>query len=133
MTPEERIAQCRRLIDDLDRRIVALLAERTGVVRTLTESKDDEAAVRSPSRVEAVVARVRALAEEHGMPPGIAEATYRTLIGELTQMQMERLEQRRAAARSVEATVEGEGGAGVAERAAPVAAAVVGVPEPGPS
>ncbi|NUR31737.1 MAG: chorismate mutase, partial [Catenulispora sp.] len=109
MTPEERIAQCRLLIDDLDRRIVALLAERTSVVRTLTESKNDEAAVRSPGRVEAVVTRVRALAEEHGMPPGIAEATYRTLIGELTSMQLERLEQRLAAARSGEATVAGEG------------------------
>lgn len=99
MTPEERarIDDLRLVIDDLDRRIVALLAERTRVVRTLTESKGDEAAVRSPDRVAAVLARVRALAEEQGMPPGIAEATYRTLIEELTQMQMERLAERRAA------------------------------------
>lgn len=100
MTEQEqaRIADQRLLIDDLDRRIIALLAERTRVVRVLTENKRDEAAVRSPDRVAAVVARVRALAEEHGMPPGIAEATYRTLIEELTQMQLVRLAERRAGA-----------------------------------
>ncbi|MFI7274348.1 chorismate mutase [Streptomyces sp. NPDC049879] len=96
----ERVAELRVTIDALDRRIVALLAERTAVVRELTEHKRDERTVRSPGRVEQVVARVRALAEEHGMPPGIAEAAYRALIAELTAMQMERLHERRAAAGS---------------------------------
>ncbi|KUL52930.1 chorismate mutase [Streptomyces sp. NRRL S-1521] len=90
-----RIAELRLSIDDLDRRIVALLAERTTVVRTLTEYKRDEDAVRSPGRVEQVVAKVRGLAEEHGMPPAIAEATYRTLIDELTRLQLDRLAERR--------------------------------------
>ncbi|MEV0126394.1 chorismate mutase [Streptomyces sp. NPDC050703] len=90
-----RIGELRLTIDDLDRRIVALLAERTTVVRTLTEYKRDEEAVRSPGRVEQVVAKVRGLAEEYGMPPGIAEATYRTLIDELTRLQLDRLAERR--------------------------------------
>ncbi|MCA6095479.1 chorismate mutase [Streptomyces sp. SCA3-4] len=90
----ERIGELRVTIDTLDREIVRLLAERTTVVRTLTEFKRDEETVRSPGRVEEVVAKVRGLAEEFGMPPEIAEATYRTLIDQLTRMQMDRLAER---------------------------------------
>ncbi|MCX4687011.1 chorismate mutase [Kitasatospora purpeofusca] len=95
---DPRIEELRLSVDALDRRIVGLLAERTAVVRELTGFKRDEETVRSPGRVEQVVAKVRGLADEHGMPPGIAEATYRTLIDELTRMQMELLDERRAAA-----------------------------------
>ncbi|MEV7775208.1 chorismate mutase [Kitasatospora sp. NPDC086791] len=93
------IDELRLSIDSLDRQIIALLAERTHVVRTLTEFKRDEETVRSPARVEQVIAKVRGLAAEHGMPADIAEATYRTLIDELTRMQLVRLEERRAAER----------------------------------
>lgn len=95
---DARIRELRGSIDELDRQIVGLLAERTRVVRELTEYKGDEAAVRSPGRVEQVVGKVRGLAEEHRMPPGIAEATYRTLIDELTRLQLDRLAERRALA-----------------------------------
>ena len=96
--PDERIGELRLVIDGLDRRIVALLAERTRVVRELTEFKDDEQAVRSPDRVALVVAKVRALAEENGAPPEIVEATYRALIEALTELQLARLAERRTAA-----------------------------------
>lgn len=92
-----RIDELRGSIDVLDRRIVALLAERTQVVRELTEHKRDEETVRSPGRVEQVISKVRALADEQGLEPGIAEATYRTLIAELTDLQLRRLAERRAA------------------------------------
>ncbi|MFF2192382.1 chorismate mutase [Streptomyces sp. NPDC058157] len=98
MTGAERIEELRGSIDGLDRQILTLLAERTRVVRELTEYKRDEETVRSPGRVEQVIVKVRGLADELGMPPGIAEATYRTLIGELTEMQLQRLAERRAAA-----------------------------------
>jgi isochorismate pyruvate lyase len=94
----DRIEELRVCIDALDRQIVALLAERTAVVRELTEFKQDEQTVRSPRRVEQVIARVRGLADEEGMPPAIAEAVYRTLIRELTDLQLRRLAERRAAA-----------------------------------
>ncbi|WP_406091376.1 chorismate mutase [Kitasatospora purpeofusca] len=106
---DPRIDELRVSVDALDRRIVALLAERTAVVRELTGFKRDEETVRSPGRVEQVVAKVRGLADEHGMPPGIAEATYRTLIDELTRMQMELLDERRAAAASAAGSAAGEG------------------------
>jgi isochorismate pyruvate lyase len=92
-----RIDELRGSIDVLDREIIGLLAERTAVVRELTEYKRDEETVRSPARVEQVIEKVRRLADEQGMPPGIAEATYRTLIAELTDLQMRRLAERRAA------------------------------------
>ncbi|MEU0397595.1 chorismate mutase [Streptomyces sp. NPDC006208] len=98
-TVDSPIGELRLTIDALDRQIVSLLAERTTVVRTLTEYKQDEETVRSPGRVEEVVAKVRGLAEEFGMPPGIAEATYRTLIGELTRLQLDRLAERQQSAR----------------------------------
>ena len=93
-----RIDELRGSIDELDRQIVELLARRTRVVSELTQYKRDEAAVRSPARAGEVIERVAALAAEHGMPAGIAEATYRTLIDELTRMQMDRLVERRAGA-----------------------------------
>ncbi len=95
----ERIDELRLSVDALDRQIVALLAQRTRVVRELTAFKTDEETVRSPGRVAQVIQKVRGLAVEEGMPPGIAESVYRTLITELTDLQMELLAERRASAR----------------------------------
>lgn len=95
MTSAEAIGQARQQIDVVDRRIVALLAERTRIVADLTEHKTDEATVRSPDRVQQVLDKVQALAQEEAMPVEIALATYRALIDALTTMQLERLAQRR--------------------------------------
>ncbi|MEU5219871.1 chorismate mutase [Streptomyces sp. NPDC020807] len=111
MTASARIDELRLSIDALDRQIVALLAARTRVVRELTEFKNDEETVRSPARVEQVIAKVRGLAEEEGMPPAIAEAAYRTLIDELTRLQLDRLAERRNTA---EAATTGRPTAGAA-------------------
>ncbi|MEU7793193.1 chorismate mutase [Micromonospora tulbaghiae] len=92
-----RITELRAAVDRLDQRIVELLAVRTRVVRELTAHKSDEAAVRSPDRVRQVLDRVAELAGRHGMPPEVAVATYRTLIEELTRMQMDMLADRRVA------------------------------------
>ncbi|MFF3978587.1 chorismate mutase [Streptomyces sp. NPDC001828] len=97
-TGAERIDELRLSIDALDRQIVALLAQRTVVVRELTAFKNDEETVRSPGRVAQVIEKVRRLAVEEGMPPGIAESVYRVLITELTDLQMELLAERRASA-----------------------------------
>ena len=73
--------EVRSQIDRVDRQIVGLLAERAGYVRQAARFKRTDADVRAPQRVEAVIARVRALAAEHGLDPAIAEQVYRTLIG----------------------------------------------------
>ncbi|MGW5580833.1 chorismate mutase, partial [Micromonospora chokoriensis] len=93
-----RIAELRGVIDHLDQRIIALLAERTRVVQELTAHKTDEATVRSPDRVRQVLDRVSELAVGNGMPPEVAVGTYRALIDELTRMQLDMLAVRRAAA-----------------------------------
>ncbi|MEU7653472.1 chorismate mutase [Micromonospora taraxaci] len=93
-----RIAELRGVIDHLDQRIIALLAERTRVVQELTAHKTDEATVRSPDRVRQVLDRVSDLAVGNGMPPEVAVGTYRALIDELTRMQLDMLAARRAAA-----------------------------------
>ncbi|MEO3770567.1 chorismate mutase [Micromonospora sp. B9E7] len=93
-----RIAELRDVIDRLDQRIIALLAERTRVVQELTAHKTDEATVRSPDRVRQVLDRVSDLATRHGMPSEVAVGTYRALIDELTRMQLDMLAARRAAA-----------------------------------
>ncbi|GGU00855.1 chorismate mutase [Streptomyces violascens] len=107
MTGPERIDELRVSIDALDRQIIALLAQRTAVVRELTEFKNDEETVRSPGRVAQVIEKVRRLAADEGMPPGIAESVYRTLITELTDLQMGLLAERRAAAAETRKVREG--------------------------
>nr|WP_026247964.1 chorismate mutase [Streptomyces sp. SID8354] len=85
----------RARVDVLDEQIVELLAARTAVVRRIGALKGaqrrSEEEVRSPQRVERVVARVRSLADSHGMDPNIAERTYRALIAALTDMQLQAL------------------------------------------
>jgi len=67
-------------IDQIDREIVAALAERGKYVAEAGRFKKDPAAVSAPARVEAIVARVRGLAETDGLAPEVAERTYRALI-----------------------------------------------------
>ncbi|MFJ8041052.1 chorismate mutase [Kitasatospora sp. NPDC096147] len=93
---DPRIAELRGRIDALDEQLIAVLAERVGVVREVARHKTDEAAVRAPDRVEQVVAKVRALAEAHGLPPELVEKVYRLLIAELTALELASVERRLA-------------------------------------
>jgi isochorismate pyruvate lyase len=74
------LAEVRAHIDRIDREIVAALAERGKYVAEAGRFKKDPAAVSAPARVEAIVARVRGLAETDGLSPEVAERTYRALI-----------------------------------------------------
>lgn len=76
----QSIEQVREQIDALDRRIVQLLAERSGYVRQAARFKADADAVRAPQRVEQVIAKVRALAAENGAPVEVVEQVYRAMI-----------------------------------------------------
>src|SRR5207244_1798643 len=66
--------EVRATINRIDQEIVRLLAERGGYVRQAARFKQTTDDVRAPARVEQVIGRVRALAEQFG----------RRLIGELT-------------------------------------------------
>ena len=74
------MAEVRRQIDELDRRIVALLAERGGYVGQAARIKRSRAEIVDPARIEEVVAKARATAVEAGLDPGIAERVYRSMI-----------------------------------------------------
>lgn len=76
----QSIEQVREQIDALDRRIVQLLAERSGYVRQAARFKTDADAVRAPQRVEQVIAKVRALAAGNGAPVELVEQVYRAMI-----------------------------------------------------
>jgi isochorismate pyruvate lyase len=74
------LSEVRANIDRIDREIVAALAERGKYVAEAGRFKQDPAAVSQPARVEAIVARVRKLAEADGLAPAVAETTYRAMI-----------------------------------------------------
>jgi isochorismate pyruvate lyase len=74
------LAEVRDHIDRLDHEIVRLMAERGGFVREAARFKKDTADVAAPARVEQVIAKVRGLAGQAGLPPEVAEAAYRAMI-----------------------------------------------------
>ncbi|MEC0091481.1 chorismate mutase [Paenibacillus macquariensis] len=88
---QENLTIQREEIDRIDRKIVALLAERTQVVKNIMVLKTNEDSVRSIDRVQQVMDKVAKLAEENGLEPQIAVSTYETLITVLTDMQLEYL------------------------------------------
>ncbi|MGV0868925.1 chorismate mutase [Corynebacterium kalidii] len=80
-TPKHTLADIRGQIDTLDREIIRLIAERQQRVIAAGSLKSDEAAVRAPDRVEQVIAKVRAVADDVGASPQVVETTYRAMIG----------------------------------------------------
>ena len=78
------LGEVRDNIDRIDREIVGAMAERSKYVREAGRFKKSAAEVEAPQRVEQVVAKAKALAAEDGLPPEVAEATYRAMIKAFT-------------------------------------------------
>ena len=76
----DSLDQVRDHIDRLDNQIVPLLLERNHYVMQAAKLKGDVNAARVPARIEEVVKKVRAVAEERGSNPDIVEAIYRAMI-----------------------------------------------------
>lgn len=74
------LAELRRAIDRLDRRLVPLLAARSRIVREVARVKASPAEVRAPRRAAQVVTNARRLARRHGMDPALAARIYRAMI-----------------------------------------------------
>ena len=87
----ENMTEVRAEIDRVDRALVDLLAERwTYVDRAwVFKRSPDEASV--PWRNRDVIEKVKARAETAGMPPEMAEALWRLIIGWGIQYEEERL------------------------------------------
>jgi isochorismate pyruvate lyase len=76
----QTLGEVRQNIDRIDHAIVQLMAERGQYVSEAARFKPNPAEVEAPQRAEAVVQRAKRLAEEDGLPPAIAEATYRAMM-----------------------------------------------------
>lgn len=80
MTECRDLADVRENIDRIDRELVPLIARRTRFVEQAARFKADKAQVIDQPRIEEVIAKVRHLAVEEGMPPDMAERIWRAII-----------------------------------------------------
>ena len=78
------LAEIRQNIDRLDNLIVPLLCQRLHFVTQAANFKPSVAGVVVPSRVEEIIARVRAAATALGTSPDTIERVYRSLIDAFT-------------------------------------------------
>lgn len=87
----ENMDEVRAEIDRLDKALVDLMAERFTFVDRAWQLKNnpDEATV--PWRIQQVVDKVRDRAGERGLPPELAEALWRQMIGWFIQYEEEQL------------------------------------------
>ena len=91
-TPEARLAACRAQIDDLDRRLVALLNERTAIVEVIGRvKKEAQMAVYEPKREEAVYDNIRA-ANSGPLPNDAVQRIFERIIDEMRKVQKERMQ-----------------------------------------
>jgi len=87
------LEEVRAEIDRLDAAVIALLAERAAYVGQAAGFKRTEAEARSPARVEAVIGRVRERAEAAGLPPEVAERTWRAMIAAFIELEVAQVAQ----------------------------------------
>ena len=78
--PCAEMHEIRAQIDALDKRLVALLAERQKLIAAAGEVKPSRDTVRDEARIEEVVQLVLAEAEKSGLAREIAEPVWRQLI-----------------------------------------------------
>lgn len=83
--------EVRAEIDRVDRALVDLIAERWGYIDRAWQLKSSPNEARVPWRIRQVIELVRARAAGHGVPPELAEALWRQLIGWGIQYEEEKL------------------------------------------
>lgn len=88
----DSLAEVRLRIDQADRLLVALLAERAHYVRQAARFKQTPADVQTPQRVQTVIGQALAQARQVGAPPAVVEATYRAMITAFVQEEARELD-----------------------------------------
>ena len=94
LPPEKctRMDEVRREIDRIDERMVELLAERFAYVDRAWQIKmGTRESATVPWRIQQVIDKVKTKAEERGLPPELAEALWRQMIGWFIQYEEERM------------------------------------------
>ncbi|MBF8672013.1 chorismate mutase [Pseudomonas putida] len=72
--------EVRQEIDEIDRNLVSLLAQRGRLVTQAATFKKTTDDVRAPARVEQVIRKVREVANETGASAEVVEQVYRAMI-----------------------------------------------------
>jgi chorismate mutase-like protein len=86
------LAACRERIDDVDRRIMALLNERTEIVETIGQIKASAGlGVYEPKREEEVFRNI-AGSNKGPLPADAAKRVFERIIDEMRKVQRERME-----------------------------------------
>ena len=78
-------------IDRIDRELIDLIADRFAYVDRAWTLKTNPEDATVPWRIQQVIEKVRARAEERGLPPRLVEALWRQMIGWFIQYEEERL------------------------------------------
>ena len=82
----------RERIDDVDRRLVALLSERAQLVEDVVHYKRaHHMAVVDRSREDRMLARIADVAKDAGLDPRVAQQVLRTIIDGFTLLEVEEL------------------------------------------
>jgi len=84
----------RHEIDRLDEQLVDLIAERFGYVDRAWQFKTNPADAHVPWRIRDVIDKVERRAKDKGLPPELAVALWRQMIGWFIQYEEERLAER---------------------------------------
>lgn len=91
----ETMLEVRAGIDELDRRIVALFAERFRYMEAAARIKAHRNAVRDEGRKAQVLGNVKALAQEAGAPPSVVADVYEALIEGSIAYELDKFDARR--------------------------------------
>ena len=91
----ESMEHVRAEIDHLDEQLIDLVAERFGYVDRAWQLKENPEDATVPWRINEVIKKVRARAEDRGIPPQLAEALWRQMIGWFIEYEMENLERKK--------------------------------------
>ena len=87
-TAPTTLEEARDRIDDIDHRIVELLAERYAVVDDLCEMKAENGdTVKDEDREQELLDHVAAIAEEHNLSPALAQRLYEKILAHSVQRQ----------------------------------------------
>jgi isochorismate pyruvate lyase len=90
----ENMEQVRVEIDRIDEALLDLIAERFSYVDRAWQLKTNPADARVPWRVRQVIDKVEARAKLRGLPPELAVALWRQMIGWFIQYEEEKLGKR---------------------------------------
>lgn len=85
------LEELRTLIDDVDQRIIALLAERAGYVAQVGELKNSDEEIVAENRQKQVYLSRRTWASESGIDPDFVEHLYREIVQYFIEQERQQL------------------------------------------